>query len=400
LNSSIIMKIIHSIVGACCLTLTLGAANVLAQNVGIGTSNPQSKLTVNGNLAVGADYNTAAPANGALVEGNVGIGTKTPLAPLHVGTASTFNFQNSSGVTYFNFNNNNTTGFTVTTLSGTQAASAIFSSNIFSGSSFVSTNGNFTASDARLKNIIGRSDSAKDLETLQKIEVTDYTMKDTVKFGNRPFKKVIAQQVEKVYPIAVTSTGIKGFTFTPDIYAVSESVNIEKPGVYTISLAKAHGLKDGDTLRLITSKDPELNAVAHVVNERTFTVETNEALGDKIFVYGKECTDLKAVDYEAISMLNVSATQVLAKQVESLKEENSDLQDQAKRLTAAEEKQEQRISQQATEIADQASEIAALKTANARLSAMTTEVEALQKAVTIIQEKESRREEQTVALGE
>jgi hypothetical protein len=400
LNSSIIMKIIHSVVGACCLTLTLGAANVLAQNVGIGTSNPQSKLTVNGNLAVGADYNTAAPANGALVEGNVGIGTKTPLAPLHVGTASTFNFQNSSGVTYFNFNNNNTTGFTVTTLSGTQAASAIFSSNIFSGSSFVSTNGNFTASDARLKNIIGRSDSAKDLETLQKIEVTDYTMKDTVKFGNRPFKKVIAQQVEKVYPIAVTSTGIKGFTFTPDIYAVSESVNIEKPGVYTISLAKAHGLKDGDTLRLITPKDPELNAVAHVVNERTFTVETNEALGDKIFVYGKECTDLKAVDYEAISMLNVSATQVLAKQVESLKEENSDLQDQAKRLTAAEEKQEQRISQQATEIADQASEIAALKTANARLSAMTTEVEALQKAVTIIQEKESRREEQTVALGE
>jgi hypothetical protein len=394
------MKIIHSVVGACCLTLTLGAANVLAQNVGIGTSNPQSKLTVNGNLAVGADYNTAAPANGALVEGNVGIGTKTPLAPLHVGTASTFNFQNSSGVTYFNFNNNNTTGFTVTTLSGTQAASAIFSSNIFSGSSFVSTNGNFTASDARLKNIIGRSDSAKDLETLQKIEVTDYTMKDTVKFGNRPFKKVIAQQVEKVYPIAVTSTGIKGFTFTPDIYAVSESVNIEKPGVYTISLAKAHGLKDGDTLRLITPKDPELNAVAHVVNERTFTVETNEALGDKIFVYGKECTDLKAVDYEAISMLNVSATQVLAKQVESLKEENSDLQDQAKRLTAAEEKQEQRISQQATEIADQASEIAALKTANARLSAMTTEVEALQKAVTIIQEKESRREEQTVALGE
>ncbi len=394
------MKIIHSVVGACCLTLTLGAANVLAQNVGIGTSNPQSKLTVNGNLAVGADYNTAAPANGALVEGNVGIGTKTPLAPLHVGTASTFNFQNSSGVTYFNFNNNNTTGFTVTTLSGTQAASAIFSSNIFSGSSFVSTNGNFTASDARLKNIIGRSDSAKDLETLRKIEVTDYTMKDTVKFGNRPFKKVIAQQVEKVYPIAVTSTGIKGFTFTPDIYAVSESVNIEKPGVYTISLAKAHGLKDGDTLRLITPKNQELNAVAHVVNERTFTVETNEALGDKIFVYGKECTDLKAVDYEAISMLNVSATQVLAKQVESLKEENSDLQDQAKRLTAAEEKQEQRISQQAAEIADQASEIAALKTANARLSAMTTEVEALQKAVTIIQEKESRREEQTVALGE
>src|ERR1700730_15412644 len=82
------MKIIHSVVGACCLTLTLGAANVHAQNVGLETSNPQSKLAVNGNLAIGADYKVAAPTNGALIEGNVGIATTNPLAPLHVGTTA------------------------------------------------------------------------------------------------------------------------------------------------------------------------------------------------------------------------------------------------------------------------------------------------------------------------
>jgi hypothetical protein len=371
-----IRKIVKPSAGAAVLALAL-SASVQAQNVGIGFSNPLSKLTVNGNLAVGANYNIAAPANGALIEGitgigtttpdsassfltvastgqsnitllpapassapnirsgiffgsayfqctdapsngtkdltffniptqtnvltlaannNVGINTTTPLAPLHVATAADFNFSDTSNVTYFNYNNNNTTGFSVTTFTGTQAASAIFASNVWSGSSFVSFNGTITASDARLKNIIGRSDSAKDLETLEKIEVTDYTMKDVVKFGNKPFKKVIAQQVEKVYPTAVTSGGVKGFTFTPDIYAVSESVKVEKPGVYDISLAKAHDLKDGDTVRLITSKNPELNVVAHIVNDKTFAVETKEPLGDKVFVYGKQCTDLKAVD--------------------------------------------------------------------------------------------------------
>ncbi|HYZ71660.1 MAG TPA: hypothetical protein VE641_01185 [Chthoniobacterales bacterium] len=42
------------------------------------------------------------------------------------------------------------------------------------------------------------------------------------------------------------------------------------------------------------------------------------------------------VDYDAISMLNVSATQELAKQVDTLEQENSDLRNEAKRLTATE----------------------------------------------------------------
>jgi hypothetical protein len=55
-----------------------------AQNVGIGFVNPASKLTVNGNFAVGADYNVVAPTNGAIIEGNVGIGTNSPQALLNV----------------------------------------------------------------------------------------------------------------------------------------------------------------------------------------------------------------------------------------------------------------------------------------------------------------------------
>jgi Chaperone of endosialidase len=356
----------------------LFVSSASAQNVGIGISNPQSKLTVNGNFTVGADYNTAAPTNGALIEGNVGIGTTTPVAPLHVGVASNFNLQNSSSVTYFNYNNNNTTGFTVTPLTGTQAASAIFSSNIFSGSSFVSTNGTFlAASDARLKNIIGRSDSAKDLETLQKIEVTDYTMKDTVKFGNRRFKKVIAQQVEKVYPTAVKTIGYKGFTFTPDIYEAPNSVKSDGQNAYTISLAKTHGLKEGETVRLITDKNPELNVVAHVVDEKTFTVTTKEPLGDKVFVYGKQCLDLKSIDYDAIAMLNVSATQELAKKVETLEAENAKLKGDADRLTTIE--------------GEEKTKIAALQAENAKLTAFVSRVESLEQAFNRLQTKTASR---------
>jgi hypothetical protein len=50
-----------------------------SQNVGIGESNPASKGSIKGNLSVGNNYSTtAAPANGAIIEGSVGIGTPSP----------------------------------------------------------------------------------------------------------------------------------------------------------------------------------------------------------------------------------------------------------------------------------------------------------------------------------
>jgi hypothetical protein len=56
-----------------------------AQNVGIGTASPASRLSVMGNLSIGNTYaGTAAPANGAIIEGNTGIGTSNPAHRLHV----------------------------------------------------------------------------------------------------------------------------------------------------------------------------------------------------------------------------------------------------------------------------------------------------------------------------
>ncbi|MCP4128482.1 MAG: hypothetical protein GY753_15680, partial [Gammaproteobacteria bacterium] len=61
-----------------------GALSV-AGAVGIGDPTPSSTLDVHGNLRVGVAYNNfAAPTNGAIIEGDVGIGTRSPSAQLHV----------------------------------------------------------------------------------------------------------------------------------------------------------------------------------------------------------------------------------------------------------------------------------------------------------------------------
>jgi hypothetical protein len=57
-----------------------------------------------------------------------------------------------------------------------------------------------------------------------------------------------------------------------------------------------------------------------------------------VFVYGREVKDLRTVDYEAISMLNVSATQELARKLETAQAENAalrrELAEQGKRAAA------------------------------------------------------------------
>ena len=191
-------------------------------------------------------------------------------------------------------------------------------------------------SDERLKNVEGLSDGKEDLETLKSIEITDYVYKDQRVRGDKNHKKVIAQQVEKVFPQAVGESK----DFIPDVYQMSEDVVFVEESEKLIVFLAEHGLSEGERIRLI-GMDKEYDVkVTQVSGANEFTVDSWED-GDvqSVFVYGRFVEDLKTVDYEAIAMLNVSATQELSSQletaqhtIEELKTQNQTLQSRLDRI--------------------------------------------------------------------
>ena len=198
-----------------------------------------------------------------------------------------------------------------------------------------------------------------DLRKLLDIEVTDFVYKDVVEKGSRPQKKLIAQQVEEVYPQAVSTTT----DVVPDIY--------KKAPINNGWVEVATDLKVGDRVRLITEKGHRATHEVLEVKNGSFRTDFAED-GDVVFVYGREVKDFRNVDYEAIAMLNVSATQELTRR---LQKQTADFMAQAeemsKQITRIAELEQDRQAQ-ATRIAElekQASEIAMLKQQMAALQA-------------------------------
>jgi hypothetical protein len=170
-------------------------------------------------------------------------------------------------------------------------------------------------SDARLKSIHGRSDGAADLATLLGIEITDYGFKDVIGKGAGTYKKVIGQQVEKVFPQAVS----KQTDVVPDIY--------QRASIHDGWVALATDLKKGERVKLITETGEDIHEVIEVTDGK-FRVDFKHE-DDKVFVFGREVDDFLSVDYDAIAMLNVSATQQLKKEMDqelnALRVENAEL---------------------------------------------------------------------------
>jgi len=152
-------------------------------------------------------------------------------------------------------------------------------------------------SDVRIKDVEGASDSELDIQILMSLEITDYVYKET----GQPAKKIIAQQVEKHFPQCVT----KIQRFIPDILRVADSIdNIAETSVIKLS---EHRLSTGDFVEIESSiSTSKIHLEIIESTDTTFTVKGNYP---DAFVVGRRVDDFRVVDYDAISMLAVSALQ-------------------------------------------------------------------------------------------
>jgi hypothetical protein len=308
-------------------------------NVGVGTTDPASKLHVNGSVAIqnnsvlqfGQGYTRETSA------GQIGYGTHSGGASGSldiVGAGTTASNRKISMWAEGGARINGTLRVTGGITSGAELVEAyLFTTGAFDfpniaapGFSIgVVADGGiraasfFVASDRRIKNIVGQSDGKSDLATLKKIEITDYKYRDVVNQGSQTQKKVIAQQVEAVYPQAVSvTTGV-----VPDIYKKATSTN----GWIQLQA----DLKADDRVRVVSGKGDQVHSVVAVQNpkpgsreEPKFRLDPPVSEGN-VFVYGREVKDFRSVDYEAIAMLNVSATQELARRLEQREAELAEL---------------------------------------------------------------------------
>lgn len=246
--------------------------------------------------------------------GRIGIGISNPQTSLHV--AGGHSVISSSNANYFHFNFGGGAG----TNDGSYFPDivAFFQGGIAADGNVASA-GSVSWSDARTKNILGRSNGSQDLSILNNIRITDYQMIDRVQ-DKQDYKKVIAQEVAEVFPQAVLNSR----RIIPNVYEQASKIQFEQ-GMLTVTTTKAHDFAAGNEIDLVTPEGRLSNIkVVAVKDANTFVVATEKAPSN-VFVYGKYVDDFKSVDYDALSMLNISATQELHRQILQLQQENAAL---------------------------------------------------------------------------
>jgi hypothetical protein len=182
--------------------------DMVTGNVSIGSGPGLSKLNVGNNLSVGATYiSTAAPANGAIIEGNVCIGTTAPITTFEAAQVSV---QTASGEgLHVRSSSADLNGLLILEKAGAgiNIDQFVFFKNSAGNVGSINSDGASgvvynTTSDIRLKENIRSTHYG--IGDVMKIQVRDYNYKTN---KNVPQTGFIAQQLYTVFPNAVTKGG-------------------------------------------------------------------------------------------------------------------------------------------------------------------------------------------------
>lgn len=259
--------------------------------------------------------------------GYVGIGTSSPGVPLTVGSTVLYNVNTGSGVTSGNGSYQQEGNPDLYSADGTKGVNGNIAMSIYAAGGII---GQFSVfrSDERIKDVIGRSDTADDLRKIREFEVTDYRMKDKAIGGSRIHKGLLAQEVEKIMPEAVTQSQ----DYLPDIYASASEVDYDaKEGQVTVGLKKSHELAAGDWVRIQTDKETIETQILDVPSPKSLTIAVNHPVKEA-FVYGHRVDDLRAVNYDRVFTTGIGAMQEMSRQLDAKETRIADLEERLTKL--------------------------------------------------------------------
>ena len=291
---------------------------------GIGTTNPNIQLgTLNNNLSV-------AGAIGAF-------STSAAIGDMVIRTPNKLLLLSGGGVAPFCINTNNfiqlgkgltvipTFPVTVNTNESTnQAMASPYSAAIYSGfnTNYASTNppigfgvlctaaystACYFYSDRRIKKDFEPINNS--LEILEKINLTTYKYIDYVVKGNMTNYGIIAQEVEEVIPEIINTHK----DFIPNIYKNADSYD----GLNTIYIDTTD-ITIGDKIKIYNDTNQEYLIDVVDIGDNYIVIENpieNYKQDTLLFFYGKEIPDFKNVNYDALFVINMRATQELYKRL-------------------------------------------------------------------------------------
>ena len=180
-----------------------------------------------------------------------------------------------------------------------------------------SIGGFFVPSDERIKKNIKINDSGA-LEIIKSILIHSYDYIDYLNYGTSSAYNIIAQNIEKIYPEAVSISS----DYIPLHFKVAVSIVEQNENVY-IKTSVKHEFVMSDKLKFILETGKEIYCtVIDCISDTEFVVKKWDDFNNKqkVFIYGKKVNDFMQVDKPKLGLLALAGVKELNTIVEKQQE--------------------------------------------------------------------------------